>query len=436
MSAMQAFSERFLAGYDSALDLNGFSGERLASRLSAIAEIGLTADGGSCRLGYSKEEKQAKDLVCEWMRLLGLDVRSDAAGNCFGRLSGKNDRLPVVLCGSHIDTVPNGGHFDGVLGVLLALEVVEMWKATGYEPERPYEIAIFSEEEGSSFNVGFVGSTAVMGALPEDGFRSLRDQEGRSFSSVVEEAGLSLARFIEARREPAEIAAFVEVHIEQGLVLERQGLPVGIVSGICGLVALEITVKGLASHAGATPMHYRRDALVAASRIVSAVSELPAQSSDTAVATVGQLNVFPNGANVIPGEVRFSIDIRDIVAEPLDRLVARIVDVASEIAGTINVELSWTKTLSLSPTPVDGRLRAQQAVAMREINLTAFELPSGAGHDAMILGARLPIAMFFVRSKDGISHNPREFSSLDDCAIAARALSRFLAKLVSETVSS
>ncbi|WP_210239635.1 Zn-dependent hydrolase [Mesorhizobium sp. B2-6-1] len=436
MSAMQTFSERLRANYDSMLDLDGFSGERLASRLSAIAEIGLTADGGSCRLGYSKEEKQAKDLVCEWMRSLGLAVRSDTAGNCFGRLSGKNDGLPVVLCGSHIDTVPNGGHFDGVLGVLLALEVVEMWKATGYEPERPYEIVIFSEEEGSRFNVGFVGSTAMMGALPEGSFGSLRDHEGCSFTTVVEEAGLTLARFPEARRDAAEISAFVEVHIEQGLVLERQGLPVGIVSGICGLVALEVTVKGLAGHAGATPMPYRRDALVAASRIVSAVSDLPCRFSDTAVATVGQLNVFPNGANVIPGEVRFSIDIRDIVAEPLDRLVERIIEVAGEIAGASNVELSWTKTLSLAPTPADDRLHAQQGAAMREINLAPFELPSGAGHDAMLLGACLPIAMFFVRSQDGISHNPREFSSLDDCATAARALSRFVTKLVSETASS
>lgn len=421
--------DRLLSTYDRTLDLDGFSGERLASRLSDIAAIGPTSDGGSCRLGYSDEERQAKDLVCEWMREPGLTVRSDSAGNCYGRLPGRNEKLPVILCGSHIDTVPNGGHFDGVLGVLLALETVEMWKATGFQPEHPYEIVIFSEEEGSRFNVGMVGSSAVTGTLPEDGFRSLRDQEGRSFSSAVEEVGLSLARFPDARRDLSEIAAFVEVHIEQGLVLERQGLPVGIVSGICGLVALEMTVRGLASHAGATPMGYRRDALVAASRIVTAVSELPGQFSDTAVATVGQLNVFPNGANVIPGEVRFSIDIRDLAAEPLDGLVARIAEVAGEIAGKCNVELSWTKTLSLAPTPSDARLRRMQAATMRELNLAPFELPSGAGHDAMVLGSQLPMAMFFVRSEHGISHNPREFSSLDDCATAARALSRFLALL-------
>lgn len=436
MSGMPSLKDILLSGYDSSLDVDGFSGARLASRLSAISEIGLTAERGSRRIGFSKEEKQAKDLVRGWMTALGLEVRSDTAGNCFGRVRGTNDALPAVLCGSHLDTVPNGGHFDGVLGVLLALEVVEMWKATGFVPERPYEIAVFSDEEGTQFNVGFVGSSAVVGALQEEELHQIYDQKGRSFSSVVEEAGLSLSRFPEALRDLSAFAAFVEVHIEQGGVLESHSFPIGIVSGICGLVGLEITVKSVAGHAGSTPMAYRRDALVTASRIVSAISELPAQFSETAVATVGQLNVFPNGPNVIPGEVRLSVDIRDIAASSLDQLAARIIAVATAIAEKDKLELSWSKTFSLPPAPVSEKLCEMQVETMRELGLEPFKLPSGAGHDVMLFGAHLPIAMFFVRSRDGISHNPREFSSLDDCAVAACALSRFLQKLLSKPAPS
>lgn len=428
---MSSLSEKLLFDYDAGLDLEGFSGVRLASRLSAIAGIGKTAEGGSCRPGYSSAEKKAKDLVCDWMLDAGLAVHRDAAGNCFGRLVGESDSLPAVLCGSHIDTVPNGGHFDGVLGVLLALEVVEMWKAIGFKPERSYEVVIFSEEEGSSFNVGCVGSSAIVGSPMIGELCSISDQDGRRFSSAVEEVGLSLTCFHAARRDLSQIAAFVEVHIEQGIVLEAQGLPVGIVSGICGLASLEMTVTGQAGHAGTTPMGYRRDALVAASRIVAAVSELPRQISETAVATVGQLNVSPNGSNVIPGKVRFSLDIRDVADDQLDRLVARIVETADRLAEAAGVTLAWTKTFHQPAIAVDAGLKALQVEAMRGLNLASFELPSGAGHDAMVLGEHVPVAMFFVRSKDGISHNPQEYSSLNDCATAARALSRFLTRLVS-----
>jgi allantoate deiminase len=429
----QPLREILLRDYDRSLDLDGFSGGRLAERLSAISQIGLTPGGGSQRFGYSREEAAAKELASEWMRAAGLTVRTDAAGNRFGRLEGKDNSLPLVLCGSHLDTVPNGGHFDGVLGVLLALEAVEMWKANGFAPERPYEIATFSEEEGSRFNVGLVGSSAVTGALPEDGFRSLTDHDGRSFASAVAEAGLDLERFGEAKRDLSEIAAFVEVHIEQGPILETNRVSVGIVTGICGLVSLEITVKGQAGHAGATPMSNRHDALLAASRMVVAIGELPRRFSETAVATVGQLNVFPNGSNVIPSEVRLSVDIRDVDGASLKELAEAIVETADRVAQEGKVELVCKKTLDLAPAPSDPGLRAKQAAAMRAINLPAFELPSGAGHDAMVLGAHVPMAMFFVRSKDGVSHNPREFSSLGDCALAAQALSRFLMKLLSET---
>lgn len=430
---MTPLTAHLLDHYDASRDSDGFSGERLAARLSAIAAIGLTPEGGSCRPGYSPAEKQAKDLVCQWMREAGLFVARDAAGNCFGRLPGRSNARPAVMCGSHVDSVPNGGHFDGVLGVLLALEAAEMWKATGFVPERGYEVVVFSEEEGSSFNVGCVGSSAIVGGAAIAELASVTDQEGRSFASAVEDVGLSLDRFPEAKRDLSGIAAFVEVHIEQGRVLERAGLPVGIVSGIVGLVCLDITLTGEAGHAGTTPMRFRRDALVAASRIIAAISELPARVSDTAVATVGQLKVWPNGSNVVPGKVRFSVDVRDVATDSLERLVQRIHDAAHRIAAEAGVDISYVRTFSQPAIATDPQLKALQAEAMQALDLPAFELPSGAGHDAMVMGEHVPTAMFFVRSKDGISHNPLEYSSLDDCVTAAHALSRFLKQLVSKT---
>lgn len=430
---MTELRSMLLDGYDRSFDRDGFSGERLASRLDAIARIGLTPDGGSCRIGFSNEERKAKDLVCRWMTEAGLQVHSDAAGNCFGRLAGRDGAAPVVMCGSHIDTVPNGGHFDGVLGVLLALEMVDMWKAGGFVPETPYEIAVFSDEEGTRFNVGFVGSAAMTGALVPEDLKDLRDQEGRSFSSAVEQANLSLSRFPDAWRDLAGLSAFVEVHIEQGIVLERSGLPIGIVSGICGLVGLEMVVKGLAGHAGSTPMSLRRDALVTASRIVTEVSALPPLVSPTAVATVGQMTVLPNGSNVIPGEVRFSIDMRDIAADDLASLEQRIVGMATDIAAQDGVELDWKRVSSAPPAAVDERLLTIQEGVVGDLGIEPLKLPSGAGHDAMQFARDVPTAMFFVRSRGGISHNPGEFSSLQDCAIAAHALSGLLRTLLSRT---
>lgn len=428
---MTDLGERLLAGYDTDLDQEGFSGVRLANRLAEISRIGLTSTCGSHRLGFSTAERAAKDLVIRWLEALGFEVTVDTAGNCFGRLDGIDNEAPSVMCGSHVDTVPNGGHFDGVLGVLLAVEAAEMWQATGYKPERPYEVVVFSDEEGTRFNLGFLGSTAMVGSVDIPALTLLKDREGRSFASAVAETGLDLDRFGNARRDVAKISAFVEVHIEQGRVLERENAAVGIVSGISGLVGLEMIVSGVAGHAGTTPMKFRKDALVGAARIVAGISKIASECSNTAVATVGQLSVAPGGANVIPGEVRFSVDLRDISQEALDLLRDRVISKAKKVAEEGGLELSFSVTLSVAPTPVDDELKAVQRSTLEQMGAPLVEIPSGAGHDAMIVGSQIPSAMFFVRSKDGISHNPAEFTSLDDCAIAAVALSGVLKQMLS-----
>ncbi|CAM3229430.1 M20 family metallo-hydrolase [Filibacter tadaridae] len=424
-----AMEQRLLGEYDLHLDHSGVQGKRLASRLREIAQVGFTAEMGSCRLGYSDEEKQAKDLVKQWMRDSGLEVRQDDAGNVIGRLAGKQDNLPAILSGSHVDSVPNGGHFDGVLGVLTALEVVEAWKETNYQPSRPVEVVIFSDEEGSRFNAGLTGSKAMMGDVGLSDLKSLIDHEGVPFEEVVRKNGLSANSFMDAARDTKEIAAFVEVHIEQGKQLEKNNEPVGIVTGITGLNGLEFSFKGKAGHAGNTPMDDRQDAMVAASEFILNVSFLPKKVSSTAVATVGRLHVFPNGTNVIPGEVKLSVDIRDIHRETLDELVKLIIDEAKRISTVHKVDAVWEETSLADPVLVQDFMQVLQADSLKENQIHPIYIPSGAGHDAMIVGRHVPIAMFFIRSKDGISHNPVEWTSLNDCVTGVHVLKKFLEKL-------
>lgn len=430
---MVVFSElmkkRLLEEYDLLLDYSGIKGERLASRLSDIAQIGITPENGSHRLGYSAEERQAKELVKKWMEEAELKTREDTSGNIIGRLDGVNNQLPVIMSGSHVDSVPNGGHFDGVLGVLTALEVIEAWKETNYQPIRPFEIIIFSDEEGSRFNAGLTGSKALMGELDLTTLKTLQDHEGVPFEEVINQNGLSANDFLNAKRDCNEIAAFVEVHIEQGKQLERVNEPVGIVTGICGLYGLELSFKGLAGHAGNTPMNDRQDALVAASEFILNVSSLPPKISSSAVATVGRMHVYPNGTNVIPGEVKLSVDIRDIYRDKLADLVTLIVNEAERISAAHNIKMEWTETATVDPVPVKDAMQELQAKSLKENGINPIHIPSGAGHDAMIVGRHVPIAMFFVRSIDGLSHNPAEWTSLSDCVHAVHILKSFLEKL-------
>lgn len=407
----------------------GISGKRLANRLGELSKIGLTDDNGSRRPGFSIEENEAKQKVILWMEEAGLTVRTDGAGNVFGRLDGKHPDKPVIMSGSHVDTVPNGGHFDGVLGVLSALEVAQAWKDTGYVPEKPFEVAVFTDEEGSRFNGGLTGSEAMMGDSDMDSLLQKRDYDNRSFEEVIQDVGLSIKSFRQARRAPEEIESFVEVHIEQGKRLERENLPCGIVTGIAGPYWLKLTFKGLAGHAGNTPMNDRQDALVAAGNFIHFISHLPQKISESAVATVGNIEVKPNGTNVIPGEVIVYVDIRDIYEDYRQELVDKIKQTAEEIAGPRNIKVLSETVHNVLPVPIRKDLQQKMADAVSEIGVNPYYLSSGAGHDAMIIGHHLPSAMIFVRSKKGISHNPDEWSDLKDCVKAALVLKKYIEKL-------
>ncbi|MEH6989990.1 M20 family metallo-hydrolase [Cytobacillus firmus] len=421
--------KQLLKDYDQELTHSGVNGERLASRLDELSRIGLMDSGGVTRPGYSAEEKEAKELVIKWMKKAGLTVTEDGAGNIFGRLEGKTAGSSIAS-GSHVDSVPNGGHFDGPLGVLSALEVVESWKETGYIPEKPYEVVIFSDEEGSRFKSSLTGSRAFMGQLKPEEMDSLRDENGKSFREVLTEYGSSAEECLKAGKNRHEIETFVEVHIEQGKVLERENQPIGVVKGIAGPASLEITFTGEAGHAGNTPMTGRRDPLVAASLFVAAIENFPKQVSNTAVATVGKLNVHPNGFNVIAQKVILTVDIRDIFEGTRDQLLDRIKTEAVNIAEERGIEVQMNLNAKIKPLPISEILQAGIAESLTKFNINPVYIPSGAGHDTMIVGTEVPAAMLFVRSRDGISHNPREWTSLNDCVYGVHVLKDFVEGLM------
>lgn len=426
---MSMLKEKLLQSYDAKYDIDGIKGERVAQRLHAISEIGLSPANGSNRSGYSKEELAAKQLVIGWMKEAGLEVRQDEAGNVFGRLEGKQNDLPVIMSGSHVDSVPEGGHFDGPLGVIAALEVVEAWKESGYQPIKPYEIVVFSDEEGSRFMSSLQGSKAMMGLEKLEDKLALTDGTGATFTEVLAEVGLDAQKYLQAQRDPQEIDTYVEVHIEQGKRLEKLNLPCGIVTGIAGSCRIEITFHGKAGHAGNTPMDDRQDALLAASDFVVAINKLPHQYSDSAVATVGKLNVEPNGVNVIAGKVNLFVDTRDIYKDKRDQLVDHILKLSSEIAEKHHVTVEHNEKSRATPLPIRADLQEKLSQAIEKCGIEPFYLPSGAGHDALIVGSKLPSAMIFVQSKDGVSHNPAEWSELSDCVQSIRVLKTFIEEL-------
>jgi len=424
----EEFCTKLLSDYNEALSHSGISGKRVAERLMELSKIGITTEGGVRRIAFTPEERQAKNLVKVWMKEAGLVVREDGAGNVFGFFQGKKHR-PIVLSGSHVDSVPNGGHFDGPLGVIAALEVAEAWKETKYKPDYSYEVVIFTDEEGARFNGGLTGSRAMTGDINLVNQKLLKDYDGKSFEEVIAEDGLTLKGFAEAKRDLTEIAAFVEVHIEQGKRLEKEDVPVGIVTGIAGPTWLNITFTGEAGHAGNTPMDDRKDALVAASEFITKVKEFPEQVSSSAVATVGKMEVYPNGVNVIPGKVALTVDIRDIFAHTKASLVQRISNEAEVIADRHKIQVEITETLDVSPVEVSEKMQEKAAKSIEKHLIPSLFLPSGAGHDAMVVGSHVPMAMLFTKSIAGISHNPKEWSTLNDCVSTIHVLKDFIEQL-------
>lgn len=402
--------------------------DRLWRRIHEVSEIGRDGGGGVTRLSFTDEERAAKDLVASHMEEAGLTVREDAAGNLIGRREGSEAGASVVLTGSHIDSVPNGGNFDGPLGVLGAVEAAQVMQEEGTTTRRPLEVVAFTDEEGARFSFGMIGSRALAGRFDPGDLRQT-DRSGTSLAEAMRASGLGPEGIGEAARPPGSVAAYVELHIEQGRVLEDAGLPVGVVTGIAGPVWLRLSFEGEAGHAGTTPMgRQRRDALAAASAVMSLIEE-EATATGSTVGTVGQLDLSPGGINIIPGRVSFSLDLRDIDENVRDGAEERILEGARRICAGRGVGIEVEILQRLAPAPCSGETKAAARAACEELGLSPFELPSGAGHDGMQLAGLCPIGMIFVRSREGISHNPAEWSSKEDCAAGAEVLRRTLVAL-------
>jgi N-carbamoyl-L-amino-acid hydrolase len=380
---------------------------------------GTFADGVS-RVAYSDADVEGRRYVIDLMRAAGLDPRVDPAGNIFGRRAGSEASLPPILFGSHIDSVPNGGNFDGDLGSLAALGVIEALAAANLRTRHPVEMVVWVNEEGVAFTQGFDGSRAVAG----DRKPAEMDQvwNGTTRADATRKIGGDPSRIMEAIRPRGAHHCYLELHIEQGGNLERQGIPVGVVEGIVAIDRFEVTITGFANHAGTTAMADRQDALLAASHLTVAVRQAVSSEPGRQVGTVGHLEVTPNAVNVIPGIVRLTIELRDLSPEKLTRLAERIRVRATEIARETKTSIEFTS--SSHSLPAIAAVEVQRAIEQSagRLSLGTRRMPSGAGHDAQIMAQLSPMGMVFVPSVGGISHSPRELTHWDDCARGADVL--------------
>lgn len=430
---MQVFSkERLLQDLPSCPKVDGIDPIDAADRLAKMAAIGVTPEGGITRYPYTEEEKQVKEVFRGWMESIGLEVYEDSIGNLFGRYLGEKPELPIVMTGSHLDTVPNGGAFDGALGCLSSLLALEALIKQGKKPKRTIELAVFVDEEGSRFENGLFGSRVMMGEVTVEQLENFSDAEGITLPEAMMAQGYQPNQIDLSRRLPEDIFAFLELHIEQGKILENEGKHIGIVNGIAGPSWRSFTFLGSTDHAGNTPMHLRKDTVAAAAEFISGVEKLPRTFSPTAVATVGKVNVFPNGTNVISGKTEVVVDARDIDEASRDQMLEAITSLAQEIARNREMEVEIEKGISIPPVKVPDWIQNKIAQAAERHGLSTRTLPSGAGHDAMIVGKYVPSGMIFVPSHQGKSHSPEEWTSLPDCMNGIQVLIDTLFELAND----
>jgi hydantoinase/carbamoylase family amidase len=400
---------------------------------AAIAELASIdsdhAGRGLTREVYTPEYSRALEFVSELMLEAGLSVRQDAAGNLLGSWAGSDPGLPAVWTGSHFDTTLNAGAYDGVLGVLGGIVAVQQLRAAGFEPRRTLAVIGFAGEE-PRFGAGCLGSRALIGALSTDELEGMVDRNGITAAEAMRSVGLDPLRIGEAQIAPGAVAAFVELHIEQGAVLEQRGIPIGVVERIAAPHQLRVSLTGKPRHAGSTPMALRLDALAGAAEVVLAVERFARGSaSGTTVGTVGVLAVAPGAVNVIPGEVTMEVDVRDVDLPArehvIDALKAEIVAIARRRGLTAEA----CQTVFDTPAPCDPALVAIVRAACEELGTGYLEMVSGAYHDAMVLGQQVPIAMIFVPSRDGLSHHPDEYTAPEHLDLGAAVLAATLRRL-------
>lgn len=403
--------------------------ELAAQVLQRIDALGHITDepGRLTRTYGSPAMRHANELVGGWMREAGLDVREDAVGNLIGRRPGARSDSPTLLIGSHLDTVRDAGKFDGPLGVLVAIAAVEHLRQNKTPLPFAIEVIGFADEEGVRFQSTYLGSRAVAGSLTNQDL-ARTDSAGITWADAIRRFVTHPMSLASARREPSGLLGYVELHIEQGPVLEQLNLAVGIVTAIAGQTRAKASFTGRAAHAGTTPMHLRQDALAGAAEFIVAVETI-ARADASLVATVGQIDVQPGASNVIPARAQLTIDLRHPLDAQREQTVARIARRAEEIAFQRGLAMAWEIVQANPATPCDDAFSNALAAAVQRHQSTAPRLPSGAGHDAVALAPITPVGMLFVRCREGISHHPDESVSLDDIQTAVAVLIDFLLAL-------
>lgn len=398
--------------------------QRLTASLDQMAQYGATLNGGVTRLALTDEDKRARDLLGAWMEDARLAVRIDDAGNMIGRREGSTD-APPLLIGSHLDTVPQGGRFDGALGVLTGLEVIRALNDEGATTRLPIELINWTGEEGARFQPPLLGSTTALGFRDIATADAVTDRDGVRFGDELERIGYRG----DAANRPADATAYLELHIEQGPVLEEMNLPVGAVLGIIGQIWHAVTIRGRAGHAGATPMPIRHDALATAAELITGVRELALRAEEYAVATVGHIRVEPDAMNVIPALAELSVDIRAASNADLDRIESGLHRLGREIGQRHGVLVDISDHGEAASMPFDDDVIRAITTAIAGQGIPVHAMWSGPGHDAHPAAQRWPTGMIFVRSRDGLSHAEAEYSSPGDIEIGARTLLRVVRDL-------
>lgn len=400
---------------------------RVMARADELAAISETPDALT-RVYLSPQHLEANQRAARWMTQAGMTVWQDSVGNICGRYEGEQEGAPAILLGSHLDTVRNAGRYDGMLGVLAAIEVVHGLHQQGRRLKQAIEIVGFCDEEGTRFGITLLGSRGITGTWPES-WLAQTDADGVSVAQAMVLAGLDPARIHLAARRPEEIAAYLELHIEQGPCLEQEGLALGVVEAINGARRLNCRFTGEAGHAGTVPMSHRKDALAAAAEWMVRVETLTREQGGNRVATVGTLRCAPGAVNVIPGDVTLTLDIRGPHDQPLDALLDTLLNEAQAIASRRQLRFSAEEFYRIAATACDSGLQQVLSAAVQAVQGRSLTLPSGAGHDAIAMAERWPSAMLFVRCKGGISHHPAESVTADDVALAIAAYSRAVSAL-------
>lgn len=404
---------------------------RIKTQLETLRTFDSRPDQpGTTRALFTDAEIKARDYVKGLMREVGLTVSEDSIGNIFGTLEGTEPELSPVWSGSHIDTVLNAGMYDGMAGVIGAIEACRMIKESGAEHRRSIKAIVFTSEEPTRFGTGCIGSRAMAGHLSLEETKELKDDDGISLYDELVRLGYDLSAYDNVRKHTGDVFASLEMHIEQAPVLEQLGLPIGIVEGICAPTYIHCCITGEQKHAGSTPMNARKDPVCAAAQVAIELERLARSYGRTnTVATIGKMNVFPNASNVIAGNVTFTIDIRDIDQEIKDTITKEICEYMDYLSSSRGIKAEYSVTTNDLPRRSSPKMTELLETTCKELDIPYNKMVSGAYHDSLLVAEFAPMAMIFVPSKGGISHDPSEYTSIEDIALGTDVLANSLLKL-------